>query len=854
MQRQIDAQAKKIKQTDKKLLQLSSQCDIYDRIAQARAKDDPEVLQALLKEVEAEFFDNLSSAGLAKYGDDYVNSRVYVNMANQSYYAGLYQQAYDYAIQSIDTHQRSIPQYRQAYFKEHGMAWEEQIERLRKQKQQMVAQYGRSVAKGYDEIIANYKKQQAETTPQIEEAMNAVADFGFQSTWLVAGKSLRHLARYDEAASFLKKAYEYKPKPSRYVSRAESISREGLPLKIEALWELAHAYEEGENNKEAIKTFSKLIDYVESIRAQLTLSGQKIGYLGRYSEIYERLIRILISEQRQDESLTLVERSRSRAFVDLLGDKRLKPKSKKAQKLIARRDSIESEYVKLLSEPATKTGSAERSIQVVQKQMEAVIEEIKQEDAEFISATTVETLKADQIQELLDSNTAIVEYYLMPDAVSIWVVTNKSIKVEKVNVPIWIVAQKVAQLREQITDSKAVKSPHQPPQIRLEIVPKKFKNGDEHARRVHVKNNSSLFLSIEKVKSKIGASEYEEDTVLEKEIPAGEEKMVLDAKVKWTITPGIHQVVLQTDQGKLVSNQVEVSIDGARMVTVTDKGGGRGANIQADIEKYASLSLYDLLIKPVKPYLNKQRVIIIPHGVLHYLPFAALENNGRYLIEDYALTYLPSATVYKFCKDKAKKLDGKLLAFGNPDLGDPGLDIPFALTEAKAIGKLYSASKVLSKDAASEAAFKTLSPAYDILHLASHGVFNADNPMESALLLSSGGKEDGRLTMSEIFDLDINAGLVTLSACSTGMSRIRSGDEMMGLPRAFIYAGVPSIAATLWNINDEATAILMTLFYKNLKTQSKSQALRMAQLDLLKKINYKKPYYWAAFYLIGDYQ
>ena len=267
-----------------------------------------------------------------------------------------------------------------------------------------------------------------------------------------------------------------------------------------------------------------------------------------------------------------------------------------------------------------------------------------------------------------------------------------------------------------------------------------------------------------------------------------------------------------------------------------------------------SILILKCQIKYKLSHLNKERVIFIPHGVLHYLPFAALENNGRYLIEDYALTYLPSATVYKFCKEKAKKLGGKLLAFGNPDLGDPEFDIPFALTEAKAIGKLYSASKVLSRDAASEAAFKTLSPAYDILHLASHGVFNADNPMESALLLSSGGKEDGRLTMSEIFDLDINAGLVTLSACSTGMSRIRSGDEMMGLPRAFIYAGVPSIAATLWNINDEATAILMTLFYKNLKTQSKSQALRMAQLDLLKKINYKKPYYWAAFYLIGDYQ
>lgn len=106
---------------------------------------------------------------------------------------------------------------------------------------------------------------------------------------------------------------------------------------------------------------------------------------------------------------------------------------------------------------------------------------------------------------------------------------------------------------------------------------------------------------------------------------------------------------------------------------------------------------------------------------------------------------------------------------------------------------------------------------------------------------------------SEIFDLDLNPGLVTLSACKTGMARIRAGDETMGLPRAFIYAGSPSVVASLWNVNDRATAILMERFYGNLKRMEKTRALRDAQLALLRDPGHSHSFYWAAFVLIGDY-
>ncbi len=852
---------KTLRETEEKIAELESgKENIYQRMYRLQAEGDSEGLRTALGDYESELYNGsqYDKERQLSYGRNYINFMIYPQLAQQAYFLEFYQETYDYAIKAIEAHKKFLPQYKQYLIDEGKKVCQERVDYYEKEKAKRAAEMGEKFAsQSYDSIIEGEKwKGLTESDKIMLESRRLMLDY--QDVWLWAGKALRKLRRYQETVKFLDKAYKYKVETSPHISRGVMLSQEGLPKHIEALQELSYTYREAGMNRKSIEAFSALLDYLDGIRAKLTLSAQKVGYLGRHTELYDKIISILIEEARGDDALGFVERARSRAFVDLLGDKRLKPKTKKAQQLIARRDSIESEYLKLLSEPATKTGPAERSIQIVQKQMDDVIEKIKQEDAEFISATTVETLKADQIQKLLDSNTVILEYYLMRDAIFIWIVTKDSLKVEKVNAPIWIVAQKVAQLREEITNPRrssiGVKSVHQPPQVRLEILPKKFKKGDEYTWRVYVKNNSSLFLAIDWIKSKVGDSSYQDQKILEKEIPPKEEKIVCEQKIEWIIIPGMHEAVFQTDQGEFISNSVEVVIDKAGMVTVTDKGGGRGTNIQADIEKYASLNLYDLLIKPVKSYLNKERVIIIPHGVLHYLPFAALENNGRYLIEDYALTYLPSATVYKFCKDKAKKLGGKLLAFGNPDLGDPQLDIPFALTEAKAIGKLYSASKVLSRDAASEAAFKSFSPAYDILHLASHGVFNADNPMDSALLLSSGGKEDGRLTMSEIFDLDINAGLVTLGACSSGMSRIKSGDELMGFPRAFIYAGVPSIVATLWNVNDEATAVLMTFFYKNLKIQDKAQALRTAQIDLLKKTNYKKPYYWAPFYLIGDYQ
>ena len=177
---------------------------------------------------------------------------------------------------------------------------------------------------------------------------------------------------------------------------------------------------------------------------------------------------------------------------------------------------------------------------------------------------------------------------------------------------------------------------------------------------------------------------------------------------------------------------------------------------------------------------------------------------------------------------------GKVLALGNPDLNDPKMNLEFAEIEAKEIKGLYPQSTVFLKKEATEERAKSLSPQNDIIHFASHAELNEDDPLASAIRLAKSDKEDGRLEVREIFGMDLKASLVVLSACETGLGKLSSGDELVGLTRAFIYAGTPSVVASLWNVEDSSTAQLMASFYKNLKTMTKVEALRQAQLNLIR--------------------
>ncbi len=246
--------------------------------------------------------------------------------------------------------------------------------------------------------------------------------------------------------------------------------------------------------------------------------------------------------------------------------------------------------------------------------------------------------------------------------------------------------------------------------------------------------------------------------------------------------------------------------------------------------------------------LRGKLLTVVPHGPLHYLPFAALHDGERYLIERTEIRLLPSASVLAFL-DKKTAATQDLLAFGNPDRNDPKLALPGAEAETRAIDQGRRNSRILLRKLASEANFKKFAPSFRYLHLASHGEFNADNPLQSRLLLAAGQGEDGNLTVNELYDLRLNAELVTLSACETGLGEIKSGDDVIGLTRGFLYAGARSTVTSLWPVSDDSTAHLMKVFYAKLKAGSKTSALRAALLST--KAKFSHPFYWSAFNLTG---
>jgi CHAT domain-containing protein len=260
--------------------------------------------------------------------------------------------------------------------------------------------------------------------------------------------------------------------------------------------------------------------------------------------------------------------------------------------------------------------------------------------------------------------------------------------------------------------------------------------------------------------------------------------------------------------------------------------------------------LYDLLWNPMEKSLRKVTVYVVPHGPLHYLPFAALHNGEQYLVDRYALATVPSATVLTFLAAKPRASTDAAVVFANPDVGDTQLDLRYAEEEGRAIQAVLPKVQMFARREATKARAVALAPTPGVLHFATHGTFNLDRPLDSALLLAGEGGTPGPLTAKEIFSLRLPGNLVVLSACQTGLSRVAAGDELIGLTRAFMYAGAPTLVATLWNVSDRATADLMGTFYQELRDRPKAEALRAAQLAIRQR--YPHPFFWAPFIVVGD--
>ncbi len=266
------------------------------------------------------------------------------------------------------------------------------------------------------------------------------------------------------------------------------------------------------------------------------------------------------------------------------------------------------------------------------------------------------------------------------------------------------------------------------------------------------------------------------------------------------------------------------------------------------------------LVEPVESagWLKGYRTLfLVPHGVLHYLPFAALARStasgSRFLVEDYVLQYLPSASTLAATAAQPEANQGRLLA-----VAPSRSRLAFAAREVQGIRALFpKQARALVGKGATESSFKRLAADYDILHLATHGFFNKLNPLFSGVQLEPDAQEDGRLEVHEILGLRLRASLVTLSACETALgsgyfSEVPAGDDFVGLTQAFLSAGSSSVLATLWEVNDRSTLEFMTGFYRHLPREHGSAALASTQRRMLAAgKRFSHPYYWAPFVLVG---
>lgn len=288
-----------------------------------------------------------------------------------------------------------------------------------------------------------------------------------------------------------------------------------------------------------------------------------------------------------------------------------------------------------------------------------------------------------------------------------------------------------------------------------------------------------------------------------------------------------------------------------------------------DLWEPFAIKLYEKLIQVVEDELSgKERVCIVPHGILHHLPFNALLvqlEPKKFLIEQYDLFYVPSSSILDIAHRKNKKTGKRSLIMAKSDFSDhPGWrDLEGTLVEKDLLveGALLPGAESYENGDATEERLKAVAGQYDYLHLATHGELNQEEPLRSRVLLSAGAEEDGSLTVSEIFSLDLSAYLVTLSACETGEigsyvagKEFSSGDDLVGLTRAFIFAGSPSVVASLWYVSDAATVLVMERFYTELKKHDKAYALCEAQRYMIRESDYPAPIFWAPFVLFGDWE
>jgi CHAT domain-containing protein/tetratricopeptide (TPR) repeat protein len=251
-------------------------------------------------------------------------------------------------------------------------------------------------------------------------------------------------------------------------------------------------------------------------------------------------------------------------------------------------------------------------------------------------------------------------------------------------------------------------------------------------------------------------------------------------------------------------------------------------------------SLYSELIAPLRPLLQGKHLIIVPHGPLHFLPFHALRNGEEYLCDAFTISYAPSATVFSACQEKPASKNSNSLVFGISDERAPQI-----LQEAQSVAELLPHSSLHLGEQATSSVLREKGAQCGVVHIATHGIYRQDNPMFSGIRLG-----DGYLNLYDLYQMRLNAKLVTLSGCATGMNFVAAGDELLGLQRGLFCAGATTLLLSLWDVHDQSTSQLMRRIYEEyMRTGHMAGALQHAMQELRRE--HPHPYFWAPFVLVG---
>lgn len=528
---------------------------------------------------------------------------------------------------------------------------------------------------------------------------------------------------------------------------------EGAGDNNELVWQtelaLARLYRRGSREDEALRSYERALEAIETIRRSLRVEGFKRDFfrdkVGIYAETIDFVIDEIEGPARVVLGFELAERSRARAFLDSLGEARANLEDTLPESLVARETEVMSE-LSLLQARVRSDGSRpelERTITTLETELEEIQVAARLQNPRFDEISSVKPVSITEVQAVLLPGETVLAYFLAEDRSHLWV-------------------------------------------VRRDL-----------------------------------ASHH------------------------------------------LLAPRSEIE-SAARSAYAAMMDPSSSPNLAV---------LYDLLLAPWLDEYAKPggSLIIVPSGVLHFIGFEAIPmaDAAPTLGDVFTTGYVPSAGSLVELRTRPTVV-GKpaILALGGAEYGgDPGVDrgsaignlrnlgdLPHSRDEVVRVAALFPSprSTVLLGSEATESAFKNAVGGQSVVHLATHGWIHPNEPGSSALIMGAGGGEDGLLQFREILRLPLAADLVTLSACQSALGEVVTGEGMVGLARAFFYAGTDSVVATLWNVDDAASAEFMGLFYSALREGlTKAKALRRARVELRADPRYRHPYYWAPYVVLG---